>query len=277
MLSEVNRLFEEQLASWPALARGTEALQQARTKQVDVNGYTVLVRHLPHRIASTTAAVDRESLARRPCFLCAGNLPPEEIGLRFNEELTIYANPFPILDRHLTIAHRDHRPQRIAGQIDNMCALAEALPDYLVSYNGPQSGASAPDHLHFQACAISGVPVQGDVRRVQNGVIPDYARNALVFDDVAELKRAIGDGKPEPMLNLAMFRTAGTLNAVLFPRKKHRPSVFYSGQFTVSPATIDLCGVFVTPVESDFERISGEDIRRIYEEVTQDSLVGGSS
>jgi hypothetical protein len=275
MLAEVNRLFEEQLASWPALARGTQALQHARTKQVEVNGYAVFVRHLPHRIASTTAAVDRESLARRPCFLCGDNLPPEEKGLPFNDELTIYANPFPILARHLTIVHRDHRPQHIVGQLDNMVALAEALPDHLVIYNGPQCGASAPDHLHFQACAIGGVPIQDDVRRAENGVIPDYARRALVFHNMDELKRAIADGEPEPMLNLAMFRAAGMLSAVLFPRRKHRPSVFYSGEFTVSPATIDLCGVVVTPVHSDFERITGEDIRRIYEEVTLESFAGG--
>jgi len=277
MLAEVNRLFEDQLAAWPALARGTEALRQARTKRVKGNGYSVFVRHLPYRIASTTAAVDRESLARRPCFLCAANLPPEEKGLRFNAELTIYANPFPILDRHLTIVHRDHRPQRIAGQLDNMAALAEALPDHLVIYNGPQCGASAPDHLHFQACAIEGVPIRDDVRQAQNGVIPNYARHAFVFHDIAGLKKAIGDADSEPMLNLAMFRTSGMLNAVLFPRKKHRPSVFYSGEFTVSPATIDLCGVFVTPVHGDFERITGQDVRRIYEEVTLESFAGGSS
>src|SRR5262245_38696064 len=140
MLEQVERLFDQQIGSWPLLARGTEALKQAQTRSVDVNGYEVRVRHLPHRIASTTAAVDRESVAKRPCFLCRANLPPEEKGLDFDSQFTIFYNPFPILDRHLTIAHREHRPQRIARHMENMIALAKALPGYMVIYNGPECG-----------------------------------------------------------------------------------------------------------------------------------------
>src|SRR5438552_996596 len=130
VLDKVEELFREQIASWPMLARGIENLRQARTRAVSINGYTVWIHHLPHRIASTTAAVDRESVSKRPCFLCTANLPPEEKGLDFNSELTIFCNPFPILGRHLTIVHREHRPQRISGQLDNMIALATALPGY---------------------------------------------------------------------------------------------------------------------------------------------------
>ncbi len=267
MLEEVERLFQEQIASWPLLARGTDALKQAQTRAVHVNGYTVVVRHLPHRITSTTAAVDRESVAKRACFLCTANLPPEEKGLEFNSELTIFCNPFPILARHLTIVHRDHRPQRIAGQMDNMIALAEALRGYMIIYNGPQCGASAPDHLHFQACLVRGVPVLHDIQKARDGVIPNYARRALVFRDMEKFKAAAVDPDPEPLLNLALFQDHEGLAGVLFPRHKHRPAAFYSGEFTVSPAAIDLCGVFVTPREDDFARITAEDIRRIYEEV----------
>jgi hypothetical protein len=268
MRDKVDSLFERQIPSWPLLRQGVERLKEARIRPVDVNGYRVFVRHLPHRMASTTAAVDRASIEKRPCFLCAANLPPEEEGLPFNSEFTIYCNPFPILDRHITIVHHQHRPQRIAGQVDHMVAIAEALPGYLVVYNGPRCGASAPDHLHFQACLTSGVPVIDDVRKERDGSIPNYARRNLVFHDVESLQNAIGDAEPEPLLNLAVFREPERLTAVLFPRKKHRPAVFHTGEFTVSPATLDLCGVFVTPVEKDFERITGEEIRRIYEEVS---------
>jgi Domain of unknown function (DUF4922) len=267
MRDKVESLFERQMASWPMLRQGIARLKEARIRPVDVNGYPVFVRHLPHRMASTTAAVDRASIEKRPCFLCAANLPPEEEGLAFNSEFTIYCNPFPILDRHITIVHNAHRPQRIAGQIDHMVAIAESLPGYLVVYNGPQCGASAPDHLHFQACASRGVPLIDDVRKERDGSIPNYARRNLIFHDVASLRKAIGEEEPEPLLNLAVFRDPDRWTAVLFPRKKHRPSVFHTGEFTVSPAAMDLCGVFVTPVELDFERITGEDIRRIYEEV----------
>ena len=89
-----------------------------------------------------------------------------------------------------------------------------------------------------------------------------------IFRDAKELAARIGEADPEPLLNIAAFSAAGATTLLLFPRSKHRPAVFYSGEFTVSPATIDLCGVFVTPVEKDFVRISGDHIRKIYEEVT---------
>jgi hypothetical protein len=273
MLQQIDRLFEEQLTSWPLLARGTAGLKEAQTRTLNLNGYSIQLRHLPHRIGSTTAAVDQASIAKRPCFLCASNLPAEEKGLSFNSELTIYCNPFPILDRHMTIVHRDHRPQRIAGQIANIVAVADALPGYFVIYNGPECGASAPDHLHFQACSAEGVPIISDVDRTVGQAIPNYGRRVVVLREtdrerlIAALSELIPVREPEPLLNLAIFRKGNAVIAAFFPRRKHRPDVFYSGELTVSPATIDLCGVFVTPVQKDFERISPEDIRRIYDEV----------
>src|SRR6185436_7401835 len=111
MLDKVESLFKRQIEAWPLLRQGTERLKDVRTRDVDVNGYHVQIRHLPHRIASTTAAVDKASVEKRPCFLCAANLPQEEEGLLFNSEFTMFCNPFPILDRHLTIVHNQHRPQ----------------------------------------------------------------------------------------------------------------------------------------------------------------------
>src|SRR5215510_11108822 len=98
MLNEVNALFENQRQSWPRLARGVEGLADANTRRMRIDWFDIFVRHIPHRVASTTAAVDRDSIAKRPCFLCSANLPPEEKGLEFNSELTIFCNPFPILD-----------------------------------------------------------------------------------------------------------------------------------------------------------------------------------
>jgi len=271
---ELDRFFEEQISTWPMLRQGVENLRTARNRIVDINGYTVAVRHLPHRIASTTAVVDTESVAKRPCFLCSTNLPVEEKGLSFDSNYTIYCNPFPILDRHMTIVHREHRPQRLAGQVPVMIELARSLPGYFIIYNGPACGASAPDHLHFQACRSDGVPVIVDADKAVDGTIPNYARHARVFRSsdatmLAELLHStIGSHEPEPTLNLAVFRRSEELVAVLFPRKKHRPDVYYSGKWTVSPAAIDLCGVFVTPREGDFERITSEDIKAIYEEVS---------
>src|SRR5262245_1890438 len=132
MVDQIEAFFAEQASTWPMLARGLEGLKQAQTRDLELNGYRITVRHLPHRIASTTAAVDRASVEKRPCFLCASNLPKEEKGLKFDSDFTIYCNPFPILDRHLTIVKNEHQPQRIAGHIETMFALAESLPGYFL-------------------------------------------------------------------------------------------------------------------------------------------------
>src|SRR5438105_439088 len=129
MIEKIEALFQQQTRDWPQLAKGVEGLRRAQTRRTLIDWFEVLVRHIPHRVVSTTAAVDRESVARRPCFLCAGSLPPEEEGVQF-EDFTIYCNPFPIVDRHLTIAHQDHRPQRIAKQTGKILNLAAALPGY---------------------------------------------------------------------------------------------------------------------------------------------------
>src|SRR5215471_2754291 len=280
MLDKIDRLFEEQTAEWPMLAQGLASLKEAQTRTVDVNGYTVRIRHLPHRITSTTAAVDPESIAKRPCFLCAENMPPQQRGLHFNSELTIYCNPFPILDRHMTIVHREHHPQRIKPQIGNMIALADALPGHFVIYNGPQCGASAPDHMHFQACSTRDVPIVDDVERARGETIPNYGRRVILFRD-SDRNRLIGQidrtvdilstitrKHPEPLINIAVTCNELGWTVYLFPRGKHRPHVFHTGELTVSPAAIDLCGIFVVPLEKDFAHITGDDIASIFREVT---------
>jgi hypothetical protein len=280
MMRDVEALFQRQLGSWPALARGVEGLRRARTRSVRINWFEVLVRHIPHRIGSTTAAVDTASVKQRPCFLCPENLDPEEEGIAFDDELRIYCNPFPIVDRHLTIVHREHIPQRIAGRSGNLLDLAAALGGCFVIYNGPECGASAPDHLHFQAGSRSLFPIEADLTGVRGPAVREYQRHVLVFrghsraglidrlDRTIALLSSVSGRSPEPMINIAAFHDAGVWTVYIFPRGKHRPGVFHTGELTVSPAAIDLCGIFVTPVEKDFERISGADIAAIFREVT---------
>ena len=201
-------------------------------------------------MSSTTAPVDRKSIAKRPCFLCAENLPPQEEGVQFDEDFTIYCNPFPIVDHHLTIAHREHRPQRIANQFGNMLDLAAALPGYFVIYNGPECGASAPDHLHVQAGWHALLPIVKDTAGLTGLSVPNYARNVFLFrgrdrptvtDQVyraIDLLTEVTHKRPEPLINIAVFCQRGEWIAYLFPRGKHRPAVFHTGELTVSPASI---------------------------------------
>jgi hypothetical protein len=280
MTREVEELFERQLREWPLLAQGVDGLARAQTRRVRIEWFDVFVRHIPHRVHSTTAAVDRESVTRRRCFLCAENLPAEEEGVRFNDDFTIYCNPFPIVDRHLTIAHREHRAQQIDGQIATMLDLARALPGYFIIYNGPECGASAPDHMHFQAGSRTLFPIERETAAIRGIIVPNYRRNVFVFrgrdrtaliarvERTIDLLRAVTGKQPEPLLNMATFHDRGEWVCYVFPRGKHRPEVFYTGELTVSPASIDLCGIFVVPIAADFEKIAADAIAAIFSEVT---------
>jgi hypothetical protein len=280
MIHQLEELFQRQMHTWPQLAKGIEGLAHAQTRPVRIDWFEVFIRHIPHRISSTTAAVDQESVAHRPCFLCAQNLPPEEEGLQFNEDFTIYCNPFPIVDRHLTIAHREHTLQRIANRFGTMLDLAAALPGYFVVYNGPECGASAPDHMHFQAGSRRLLPIEKDTIGLGGIAVPNYARHVLLFRGpdrsalIDRMARAIDllaqtTGKRvEPLVNLAAFYKKEAWVVYLFPRGKHRPQVYYTGELTVSPASIDLCGIFVVPVAQDFQTITGDAISAIFREIT---------
>jgi hypothetical protein len=273
LVNDVDRLLESQAVAWPALARGLQGLRESQTRIERVFGRDVLVRHIPHRIKSTTAPVDAISVSQRICFLCPMHLDPEEQGIPFNPEFTLYCNPFPILERHLTIVHVNHRHQRIAGQFGVFLQLAEALPDSFMIYNGPECGASAPDHLHFQACSRDVFPIERD--KLQ-GFMPrvfilrdrEPASLAGRLEALVEALRDVTEPVFEPMINVAGWFAGGEWSVLVFPRGKHRPQVFETGELTVSPATIDLSGVFVVPKPDDFAKIRGTDIEKIFEEVT---------
>jgi ATP adenylyltransferase/5',5'''-P-1,P-4-tetraphosphate phosphorylase II len=280
MIQKIEKLFYRQMRTWPQLAKGAAGLKRAKTRAVQIDWFTVFIRHIPHRMVSTTASVDRESIARRPCFLCAGNLPAEEEGVRFDDDFTIYCNPLPIVDKHLTIVHREHGTQHIANRFGNILDLAAALPGYFVIYNGPECGASAPDHLHFQAGSRRLFPIERDTAGITGITVPGYVRNAFLLrgrdrsalndrmERTLELLAETEGRRGEPMINLAVFHERGEWLTYLFPRSKHRPEVFHSGELTVSPASIDLCGIFVVPLAQDFEKITGEAIAAIFREVT---------
>ncbi len=280
LVGKIHDLFERQEKEWPLLASGVEGLVRARTRPVRLGWFDVYVRHIPHRAGSTTAAVDPESILKRPCFLCPENFYAEQKGIPFGPDFTVYCNPFPIVNRHLTVVHNEHGLQRIAGRLGNMLDAAKALPGYFVIYNGPECGASAPDHMHFQAGSRELFPIERETAGVPGPAVSDYARNVFLFrggersrlvselEHAIELLASVTGKKPEPLINIAALHHDDCWTVYLFPRGKHRPSVFHTGELTVSPASIDLCGIFVVPLEKDFARISGEDITAIFREVT---------
>jgi hypothetical protein len=293
----VSRLIEQQRETWPLLRDGYAAFEQAQTRRMEVAGSAgsyVLVQYNPGRIRSTAAAVDRTSVESRACFLCPANLPPEEKGIAYGPDLVIACNPFPVLDRHLSVMDREHVPQRIEGRIESLLALSHDLgPDYFALYNGPQCGASAPDHFHLQACAHAGFPIEEDFRRFNESIslleevritlLDNCGRTVVVFraahpaemvgcvsQVISGLRRETG-GSDEPMVNIVAAFESGEWTLFLFPRSHHRPLSFFAEgdeKLVVSPGAIDMAGVVVTPRQEDFVRLTPVQIAKIFSEVS---------
>ena len=294
---QAEALIRQQTETWPMLRDAIAELALAKHKEFSVKGTKVLAQFNPARMVSTSAKVDAATIKQRPCFLCADNLPPEEKGIAFGRRLVILCNPFPVLHNHLVITARDHTPQAIDGNFAVMLDLARALgEDWFVLYNGPRCGASAPDHLHFQACARGDVLLFDDfgdiLRRDSDDLLETtrfgYRINLYAFGSVDQretidqfeqamehLKQVTYSGG-EPMMNLIVTYQAGKWTVFLMPRGKHRPASYHAegdAKLTVSPAAIDLAGVMVVPQPDHFERITAEDLEHIYAEVTLDSML----
>lgn len=292
---QVDRFLAEQLEEWPLAADNFKALEGVKVKDVDVDGLKVKVQFNPARIVSSSAKVDAKSLKERKCFLCEENRPAVQRGIEWGEDgkYVVLINPFPIFPRHFTIPDRTHVDQLVVDRIKDMMDLAEQMEGYTVFYNGPKCGASAPDHMHFQAgnsdfltlapaiedaelktvAEIEGKAVLALVDSLPLKVFvidaQDHVSGADLFRKLYEAL-PVPEGEKEPMMNLLCYATPAGVRLVVIPRKKHRPS-FYGmdtdEQMLISPASVDMGGVFITPLEKDFERLDAVKIREIYDEL----------
>jgi hypothetical protein len=77
-------------------------------------------------------------------------------------------------------------------------------------------------------------------------------------------------GDKEPMMNLLCWWEAGKWILCVFPRAKHRPDCYFAegaDRLLISPASVDLGGVFILPVEADYQRITEKEIAQVLTEV----------
>ena len=300
-------LMDRQLAAWPEAARRYRELQNTEAKEIDLGGMPVRIQFNPARAVSTLARTDAAAIKARPCFLCRDNRPAQQEALPFEgcdgRRYEVLVNPFPIFPEHYTVPAVEHTPQRIAGRFPDMLRLAEAFPDMVVFYNGPESGASAPDHFHFQMGCRGFLPVETHFDRlrpvtvmrpgraviaVTSGYIsglpvitaPDGASAAAAFLRVLR-SLPVSPATGEPQLNILCWREtsadggSGALFRILvIPRKAHRPSCYFAPEdraVRISPASVDLGGVFIVPVEADFRRVNAQVLRDIIEETVDTS------
>ena len=162
------KLLNKQKDDWQFAANGFESLKSVQTKEFNFDGYKFKVQFNPGRIKSSSAKVDDKSIKERKCFLCLENLPSEQKGILINEEYIILVNPFPIFPEHFTIPQVRHTPQSIKNSFIDLLEISKELSKYYtVFYNGPKCGASAPDHLHFQAGSKNFMPIDLEFEQTQ--------------------------------------------------------------------------------------------------------------
>ncbi len=282
---EIREKHTRQVLDWPLARKNYAALADVETKTVYLDmGSKVVVQHNPARAVSASARTDAASVGSRPCFLCRANRPPEQVVLAEERGYELLVNPFPVFPQHLTIASKAHVPQGLASRVGDMLAFARMLPGYAVFYNGPRCGASAPDHMHFQAVPAHLLPLVANWRRWGHAPLRYITfrarRGAEVAATMETVLRGLGGTlEAEPMVNVYAYQLEGwwpeEVEFVVVPRKAHRPSFYGTGEgrMLVSPAAVECAGVMITPRREDFERMDFLTLKKIYGEVCGDAMV----
>lgn len=287
---------ESQKKVWPLAAANFESLEKVDVRHFMFDGFQIKVQHNPERIKSSISNVDKESIAARACFLCAANRPAEQESISFDEQFEILVNPYPIFQDHFTLTARTHTPQRFSPNVGSMLRLAKRMEGFMVFYNGPECGASAPDHMHFQAGEKELLPLSEEFEKMSNldgrilyegdntqvWAFDHYLRKMISLRSVSfeeaflaitifyDQFSSLQPEKVEPMMNVLCTHSNGHWLVHLFPRRAHRPRQFYeSGEkhMLISPGSVDFGGLFILPRKEDFDKITREDITDILEQV----------
>lgn len=314
---EVYDFFRQQMECWEEARQRVDDLRKSvQMRELELEDFKLGAQYNPSRIVSTAAKVEKKEIKKRPCFLCKKNRPNEQSELAIEGKYEVLVNPYPILPYHLTIPTRRHTLQTLETLLPCFGKLAWQMPDFFVFYNGPQSGASAPDHAHLQAGLRGSVPIERDWKFFETKLEKIYPSMPMEDAELEELGytasdagiyqlkgyacptfvvkgcmletdyfllrkllssiKTVTDAPAEPNVNILGWRQSGgpteddNVVFVVFPRKKHRPNCYYESgesQLVVSPGSIDMGGLIITPREEDFEKITPNVAAAILNEV----------
>ena len=288
----IRAFFTHQLDTWDEIRQRYEALKHVGLKQL---GHRQL-QYNPARMVSTGAQIDRQTIAQRACFLCEKNRPEEQLTIDLGDDFELMVNPFPVLPMHFTIVRKTHVSQTILENYTEIHRLLELFPELFVFYNGPMSGASAPDHMHFQAGIGQELPLMTVLRKLEkeqqalikqeNGsslsMFNTVSFNAFVIKSKAqETEMAlfkqlydampVREGEKEPRMNIVAWRDGSEDVIVVLPRDNHRPACYFEEgdrRMVISPGALDMAGLIITPREEDFNRMSEDKLISILKEVS---------
>ncbi len=337
---KVQQLIEEQLSNWQLAKKNYEELGGVLLREFEFDGFSVKLQFNPARIVSSAAKTDAKSIAARKCFLCAANREEAQKSVKWGS-YDILVNPFPIFSPHLVIAQCNHTDQSIVPYIRDMVEMTSLMSDYLLFFNGAQAGASAPDHMHFQACKVNSVPLVADYFRLKQkgyieqldanlqpinslvltGNINSYSENTSysefnscyentsfsVNTSIYRLKNYLrtvicleSDNKEdilsafaslfnknsdkslfdkdsnkslsEEMVNVVSYVADGRYYIFVLPRSKYRPTQYFatdeSQRLLISPAAVEMAGLFITPIKEHFDKLTGDDVVDIFSQVS---------
>lgn len=298
-------LLNNQVLEWDDCKKGYDSLKTVKVKDFVFDGFNIKVQFNLGRMTSTSAKVDPKSIKERKCFLCKNNLPKAQKGLNWKDNFVILVNPFPIFPEHFTIPSEEHLPQQIISSFKNLNLLAYDLRErYITFYNGPKCGASAPDHIHFQAGLKNYIPLDYEYELIKGkygkAILVDERINVFGINDglrkfiamesnsidelysfFSSIYSVISDSsaKEEPMLNIISNYVLNKWRVLVFLRGKHRPECFFAEgvkKLLLSPASVDVGGCCVVPREEDFDKITKEQVKNIFDEVfISDALFDG--
>lgn len=303
MDNQIDKFVKDQLSVWPLAAENYRSLKKAGSKVLSIGGLPVTVQLNPCRRISSEASLDKESINRRPCFLCPENRPAEQTNMEFEgrkgRRYRVTLNPYPIFPSHLVISSFEHTPQSIWHRYQDLLDFVRENNEYLGFYNGPESGASAPDHMHFQACPQGLTPLQnrvdellaaGDdktldyltnVKEARLFHLNEYARGVFVLCGATAKSTAklfyrlldcapVPDGSSEPKMNIIAWCHEGEYRTAVIFRERHRPHNYSSSgadHLAMSPGCADLAGVYVTTREEDFDKLDAGLLSLVVREV----------
>lgn len=288
----IRAFFTHQLDTWDEIRQRYEALKHVGLKQL---GHRQL-QYNPARMVSTGAQIDRQTIAQRACFLCEKNRPEEQLTIDLGDDFELMVNPFPVLPMHFTIVRKTHVSQTILENYTEIHRLLELFPELFVFYNGPMSGASAPDHMHFQAGIGQELPLMTVLRKLEkeqqvlikqgNGsslsMFNSVSFNAFVIKSKAQetemtlfkqlyAAMPVREGEKEPRMNIVAWRDGSEDVIVVLPRDNHRPACYFEEgdrRMVISPGALDMAGLIITPREEDFNRMSEDKLISILKEVS---------
>jgi len=301
----IESMFSRELSLHGRACVNNLALSGMEVREFDIDGYPAKLLYNPAREASVMADVSEETIRNRQCFLCEEGLSPEQLGTVWRspasqEDYIFRVNPFPIFDLHFTISLSYHKRQQIEGHFADMAAIARELPDYTIFYNGPMCGASAPDHLHFQAVPAGNMPSEVIARKgehlepVYNSISGSISRFCVwaggsyllqsssregidtLFLRLISCAKIVDGTEWEPRVNILSWWEADTYSTLIFFRRESRPACFAAEdpkeRILISPASVEMGGVAIVSSRESFDLLTADKLTSIIEEVSLDKI-----